>query len=54
MAFGMGELRLPPAAFWTMTPRELAVLARSRVGGAASPPSRHELQDLMQRYPDKE
>lgn len=29
MAFGFGVLRLSPAAFWSMTPRELAAAANS-------------------------
>ena len=28
MAFGLGVLKLPPAAFWAMTLRELAAVMR--------------------------
>ncbi len=51
IGFGLGVLRLPPAAFWAMTPRELA-LAIAAVTGATSPLRRNDLHDLMTRYPD--
>lgn len=51
IGFGLGVLRLPPAAFWAMTPRELA-LAIAAVTGGAMPLRRDELQDLMTRFPD--
>jgi uncharacterized phage protein (TIGR02216 family) len=51
IGFGLGVLRLSPAAFWAMTPRELA-LAIAAVTGAATPLRRTDLQDLMTRYPD--
>ncbi len=51
IGFGLGVLRLPPAAFWAMTPRELA-LAIAAVTGATSPLRRPDLHDLMTRYPD--
>ncbi len=41
---------LSPAAFWTMTPRELAA-ALGR-GGAAPRFDRADLDDLMRRFPD--
>jgi uncharacterized phage protein (TIGR02216 family) len=53
MAFGLGILRLPPAAFWSMTPRELAAAMAGVYGPArSSPPSRADLADLMTRFPD--
>jgi uncharacterized phage protein (TIGR02216 family) len=53
MAAGFGLLGLSPAAFWAMTPRELAAALRGRLGpGTPTPPSAHELADLMNRYPD--
>ena len=54
MALGLGHLRLPPAAFWTMTPAELAAAIRGLTGGAelATPPGRAELSRLMARFPD--
>lgn len=58
MAAGLGLLRLPPAQFWAMTPRELALAMRGLTGGteteaaARRPLSRPEFSALMQRFPD--
>lgn len=54
MALGLGVLRLPPAAFWSMTPAELAAAVRGLTGGAepSVPPGRAELSRLMARFPD--
>lgn len=52
IAFGYGVLRLPPDAFWAMTPRELAAVLR--LAGADDPPGRDMLDDLMSRFPDRE
>lgn len=54
MAAGMGLLRLPPAHFWSMTPRELA----AAIEGALGPRNRHplprsDLVRLMARFPDR-
>ncbi len=60
MAFGLGVLRLSPAQFWAMTPRELFAAAEglgSATGtafAAAKGPSRDSLRHLMQAYPDKD
>lgn len=51
MAFGLGRLRLSPADFWAMTPRELAA-AMAAVAPAQTAPGRGVLDDLMQRFPD--
>ena len=53
MAAGLGLLRLPPAHFWSMTPRELEAALRALLGPAvdASLP-RSALTQLMTRYPD--
>ena len=51
IGFGLGVLRLSPAAFWAMTPRELA-LAITSVTGGATPLQRSDLTKLMTRYPD--
>jgi uncharacterized phage protein (TIGR02216 family) len=48
---GLGVLRLPPDAFWRMTPRELA-LAIEAMSGRGVPLARATLQALMKRYPD--
>ena len=53
MAFGLGTLRLPPAAFWRMTPRELAAAMNAVFGAAAPVCDRSALQDLMNRFPDE-
>lgn len=50
IAFGFLVLRLPPDAFWALTPRELATILRSRPG--ADPLGRAGLADLMTRFPD--
>ena len=54
MAFGLGVLRLPPAHFWAMTPRELDAAMRGRLGppAGARTPTRSALDTLMQLYPD--
>jgi uncharacterized phage protein (TIGR02216 family) len=51
IGFGLGVLRLSPAAFWAMTPRELALAITAATGGA-TPLQRSDLTDLMTRYPD--
>jgi uncharacterized phage protein (TIGR02216 family) len=52
MAAGFGVLRLSPAAFWSMTPRELDAALGAVLGPAEGPPSRSELARLIERYPD--
>ncbi|GAB5506659.1 MAG: hypothetical protein Rhirs2KO_18220 [Rhizobiaceae bacterium] len=52
MAFGFGRLRLSPAAFWAMTPRELAA-AMSAFALPISAPERSALAELMNRFPDR-
>ena len=55
IAAGLGVLRLRPADFWSMTPRELALALRGAAGlsGPASAFSRIDLAGLMQRFPDR-
>ncbi|PSM18146.1 rcc01693 family protein [Nitratireductor sp. StC3] len=53
MAIGFGVLRLSPAQFWAMTPKEFACasgLARHRHGAV---PDRAVLEALMARFPDQ-
>lgn len=52
MALALGLLRLSPAAFWAMTPRELerALSVLPREGAKA--PGRDELAELMRIFPD--
>ncbi len=53
MAIGLGLLRLPPATFWAMTPKELGAALGAIVGPArGGAPSRSDLARLMQSYPD--
>lgn len=53
MAFGLGVLRLAPAAFWAATPRELVAAGRALNGsGQGEAPSRGALDALMRRFPD--
>lgn len=53
MAFGLGVLGLAPAAFWAMTPAELAAAMRGRQGHVPSGvPARGDLDAMMQRFPD--
>ena len=54
MAFGLGVLKLPPAAFWAMTPRELDAALAGHFGRhrRTSAPSRGDLAALMSEYPD--
>jgi uncharacterized phage protein (TIGR02216 family) len=51
MGFGLGILRLPPDAFWAMTPRELAAAHRAL---APSTPGfdRSDLAALIAAFPD--
>lgn len=55
MAAGLGVLRLEPRAFWAMTPRELEAALHGVFGtsGVNDPPTRGEMQKLMQRFPDE-
>ena len=53
MAAGLGVLRLPPRAFWQMTPRELAAAMEGVSGVRAADPLRTaDLAELMQLFPD--
>ena len=54
MAAGLGTLRLPPSEFWRMTPKEMDAALRGVFGVSAGPtaPTRTELQQLMQLFPD--
>lgn len=52
MEFGLGRLRLSPADFWRMTPRELASAMRAFAGPERTPLGRAGLDALMARFPD--
>ncbi|MFG1475359.1 rcc01693 family protein [Xanthobacter agilis] len=53
MGLGLGVLRLSPAAFWRMTPRELAAAAGLHATRVAPPLARADLAALMERFPDR-
>jgi uncharacterized phage protein (TIGR02216 family) len=54
MAAGLGLLRLRPADFWAMTPRELEAALRGLLGPAFTHDTlpRSALAQLMRLYPD--
>jgi uncharacterized phage protein (TIGR02216 family) len=54
MAAGLGLLRLRPADFWSMTPKELDAALRCLLGPFhdGEPLSQAALVHLMNRYPD--
>ena len=54
MAAGLGLLALPSTEFWRMTPKEIDAALRGRFGNAsgADMPTRHDLDQLMQLFPD--
>lgn len=54
MGFGLGVLRLAPAQFWAMTPRELALAHQALAGRRTGPLGRDALAALMAAFPDTE
>ena len=52
IGFALGVLRLSPAAFWSMTPRELAHAIDAVYGRSPAPLARPDLAALMMRFPD--
>lgn len=52
MAAGLGLLRLSPAHFWAMTPRELERALSAFAGPRRDPPGRAALEALMRAFPD--
>lgn len=54
MRFGLGTMRLPPDAFWSMTPRELAAAAAPWRRDARRGPERSAFEALMRRFPDQD
>ena len=53
MRLGLGEMRLAPEVFWTMTPRELEAAAAPWRRRIARPMGRDALDDLRARFPDR-
>jgi uncharacterized phage protein (TIGR02216 family) len=54
MAFGLGVLKLTPAAFWTMTLKELAAVVRGTAPAPGARLGKSTLEGLMRRYPDRD
>jgi len=52
MAFGLGALRLSPAAFWAMTLKEVAAAMQAVLPEMATAIGKARLQELMRRFPD--
>ncbi|MFZ2101984.1 MAG: rcc01693 family protein [Oricola sp.] len=52
MAFGFRAMRLTPAEFWAMTPRELAAAMRAFGHGMHAPPGREEMEAMIKSFPD--
>jgi uncharacterized phage protein (TIGR02216 family) len=53
MAFAFSDLRLSPAQFWALTPRELAFAMRPFLKANAAP-DRSEFDSLFTAFPDQE
>jgi len=55
MELGLGVLGMMPAAFWSLTPRELRAALAGKFGGKgeATALTRSDLDNLMQRFPDE-
>lgn len=53
MAVGLGVLRLAPAEFWRMTPREFASAIAPLLPARPVPIGRAGLASLMQQFPDE-
>jgi len=54
MTAGFGLLRLSPASFWAMTPRELGYATGALFPAPGPAPGRHDVEALMRRFPDEE
>ncbi|MBS0237308.1 MAG: phage tail assembly chaperone [Proteobacteria bacterium] len=55
MELGLGVLGMMPAAFWSLTPRELQAALAGKFGGngEATALTRGDLDTLMKRFPDE-
>jgi uncharacterized phage protein (TIGR02216 family) len=52
MGLGLGAMRLSPAAFWAMTPRELSAAVGVLSQNSPTTIAWSKFQELMRRYPD--
>lgn len=50
---GLCLLRIEPACFWAMTPRELHIAIGGFAPRMADAPARKQLEELMRRFPDE-
>lgn len=50
---GFGLLRLSPATFWAMTPREFERALSALPRKAQAAPHRSDLSELMRIFPDR-
>jgi uncharacterized phage protein (TIGR02216 family) len=53
MTVGLGVLRLSPAAFWAMTPKELSAAVAALAPEGEEPIGRGRFGELMRRFPDE-
>ncbi|MEM6738986.1 MAG: rcc01693 family protein [Pseudomonadota bacterium] len=53
MRIGLGELRLNPSAFWSMTPAEFALASGRDLGGGGGSMTKSALEALVRLYPDR-
>lgn len=53
MRLVFGAMRLSPAEFWRLTPRELAAMAKALGGAMPAPMDRAALDEMMERFPDR-
>lgn len=52
-ALGLTVWRLPPDAFWRLTPREIAAALAGLTRRKMRAPSRLDLSNLLNLYPDE-
>lgn len=56
MGLGLGQLRLSPLCFWSMSPREFKAAVTGFIGTSSMGIAifgSNQLNDLMQAYPDQ-
>ncbi len=54
MQFGLGTLKLAPRDFWSLSVLELNAALRAYQWEADSRPSRRDIEQMMERYPDNQ
>ncbi len=54
MGLGLGQLRLPTAQFWAMTPKEIeAAVSGFAEGNENQPMARADMDELLKNFPDE-